>query len=172
MVPFEHTRNNFFSKFSYSSSYLHLTHSIKGPSQIIPSIICHKREFFREEMVKVTVVGRVSDGLPLAQGLRYMNEEYGYLSCYRQQAEFILQEISRGALTASKMNIIVDHFCFKYPSSSFFSVLLISFKVSFGSYIDQVVFMLPIFCYASYSSFTCTLYHRLIVQEIEFMLTP
>ncbi|KAK8467487.1 hypothetical protein PHAVU_007G069300 [Phaseolus vulgaris] len=65
-------------------------------------------------MVKVTVVGRVSDGLPLAQGLRYMNEEYGYLSCYRQQAEFILQEISRGALTASKMNIIVDHFCFNY----------------------------------------------------------
>ncbi|KAG2401558.1 uncharacterized protein HKW66_Vig0194060 [Vigna angularis] len=56
-------------------------------------------------MVKVTIVGRMSDGLPLAQGLRYMNEEYAYLSCYRQQAEFILQEISRGALIASKMTI-------------------------------------------------------------------
>jgi len=64
-------------------------------------------------MVKVTIVGRVSDGLPLAQGLRYMNEEYGYLSCYRQQAEFILQEISRGSLTSSKMTIHVDNFCFK-----------------------------------------------------------
>ncbi|CAJ1977072.1 unnamed protein product [Sphenostylis stenocarpa] len=65
-------------------------------------------------MVKATIVGRVSDGLPLAQGLRYMNEENGYLSCYRQQAEFILQEISRGVLTASKMTIHVDHFCFNY----------------------------------------------------------
>ncbi|RZB44139.1 25.3 kDa vesicle transport protein isoform B [Glycine soja] len=65
-------------------------------------------------MVKVTIVGRVSDGLPLAQGLRYMNEEYGYLSCYRQQAEFILREFSRGALTAPKMTIHIDNFCFNY----------------------------------------------------------
>ncbi|XP_027933858.1 25.3 kDa vesicle transport protein isoform X1 [Vigna unguiculata] len=65
-------------------------------------------------MVKITIVGRMSDGLPLAQGLRYMNEEYAYLSCYKQQAQFILQEISRGALTASKMTIHVNNFCFNY----------------------------------------------------------
>ncbi|XP_061369558.1 25.3 kDa vesicle transport protein SEC22-1 [Gastrolobium bilobum] len=65
-------------------------------------------------MVKVTIVGRASDGLPLAQGLNYMNEENGYLSCYKQQAEFILQEISRGALMASKMTIRIDHYCFNY----------------------------------------------------------
>ncbi|XP_027363373.1 25.3 kDa vesicle transport protein [Abrus precatorius] len=65
-------------------------------------------------MVKITIVGRVSDGLPLAQGLRYMNQENGYLSCYRQQAEFILQEISKGALTASKMTVHIDHYCFNY----------------------------------------------------------
>lgn len=71
-------------------------------------------------MVKVTIVGRGSDGLPLAEGLRYVNEENninGYLSRYRQQAEFILQEFSRGALTASKMTILIDHYCFKYPFS-------------------------------------------------------
>lgn len=109
-----------------------------------------------KDMVKVTIVGRVSDGLPLAQGLRYMNEENGYLSCYRQQAEFILQEFSRGALTASKMTIHIDNFCFKYPSFLVFSLLLIYFKFSFVSVIDEVVVMLAIFCYASYSSFTCT----------------
>lgn len=65
-------------------------------------------------MVKLTIVGRANDGLPLAQGLRYVNEENGYLSRYRQQAEFILQEISQGALTPSMMTILIDHYCFKY----------------------------------------------------------
>ncbi|XP_054787793.1 25.3 kDa vesicle transport protein SEC22-1 isoform X5 [Prosopis cineraria] len=71
-------------------------------------------------MVKLTIVGRVSDGLPLAQGLRYVNEENGYLSFYQKQAQLILQEISRGALTASKMTIPIDHHSFKYP---FFCIL-------------------------------------------------
>jgi vesicle transport protein SEC22 len=66
-------------------------------------------------MVKVTIVGRVSDGLPLTQGLRYVNEENSYLSFYRQQAEFIVQEISKGTLTPSMMTILIDHYCFKYP---------------------------------------------------------
>ncbi|QCE08213.1 vesicle transport protein SEC22 [Vigna unguiculata] len=93
-------------------------------------------------MVKITIVGRMSDGLPLAQGLRYMNEEYAYLSCYKQQAQFILQEISRGALTASKMTIHVNNFCFKYPSLSIFVqffqfvskfvLVLISMKLQFS----------------------------------------
>ncbi|XP_028756400.1 25.3 kDa vesicle transport protein [Neltuma alba] len=65
-------------------------------------------------MVKLTIVGRVSDGLPLAQGLRYVNQENGYLSFYQKQAQIILQEISRGALTASKMTIRIDHHCFNY----------------------------------------------------------
>ncbi|XP_004496836.1 25.3 kDa vesicle transport protein SEC22-1 [Cicer arietinum] len=65
-------------------------------------------------MVKVTIVGRVSDGLPLARGLRYWNEENVYLSRYTQQAEFILQEISRGALKASMMTILIDHHCINY----------------------------------------------------------
>ncbi|KAK4283174.1 hypothetical protein QN277_000156 [Acacia crassicarpa] len=63
-------------------------------------------------MVKLTIVGRVSDGLPLAQGLRYLNQENGYLSFYQKQAQIILQEISRGSLTASKMTIRIDHHCF------------------------------------------------------------
>ncbi|KAL6321602.1 hypothetical protein AAG906_025434 [Vitis piasezkii] len=67
-------------------------------------------------MVKLTIVGRVSDGLPLAQGLRYQNdEENENFLCYKQQAEFILKEISRGALSPSKMTIHIDHYhCFNY----------------------------------------------------------
>ncbi|XP_062150559.1 25.3 kDa vesicle transport protein SEC22-1 [Alnus glutinosa] len=66
-------------------------------------------------MVKLTIVGRSSDGLPLAQGPRYLNEENGNnISFYKQQAEFILTEISRGNLASSKMTIRVDHHCFNY----------------------------------------------------------
>lgn len=67
-------------------------------------------------MVKITIVGRVMDGLPLAQGPRYVNEENGSsFLCYKQQGEFILKEISRGALMPSKMTIRIDHHSLKYP---------------------------------------------------------
>lgn len=66
-------------------------------------------------MVKLTIVGRVNDGLPIAQGLRYMNEENDNFLWYKQQGEFILTEISRGALPTSRMAIRIDHHCFKYP---------------------------------------------------------
>ncbi|KAJ6358494.1 hypothetical protein OIU76_000244 [Salix suchowensis] len=50
------------------------------------------------------------DGLPLAQGPRYVNEENcSSFLCYKQQGEFILKEISRGALIPSKMTIRIDH---------------------------------------------------------------
>ncbi|KAF8380273.1 hypothetical protein HHK36_027756 [Tetracentron sinense] len=65
-------------------------------------------------MVKLTIVGRVDDGLPLAQGPRYMNEENGNFLYYKQQAEFILREISKGTLLPSKMSIQIDHHCFNY----------------------------------------------------------
>nr|POE68024.1 25.3 kda vesicle transport protein [Quercus suber] len=64
-------------------------------------------------MVKLTMVGRVSDGLPLAQGPRYTIEENNNFLFYKQQAEFILKEISKGALAHSKMTIHIDHHCFK-----------------------------------------------------------
>ncbi|CAK7337275.1 unnamed protein product [Dovyalis caffra] len=60
------------------------------------------------------MVGRVSDGLPLAQGPRYVNEENDNFLCYKQQGEFILREISRGDLTPTKMTIRIDHHSFNY----------------------------------------------------------
>ncbi|KAF5457824.1 hypothetical protein F2P56_021901 [Juglans regia] len=73
-------------------------------------------------MVKLTIVGRVRDGLPLAQGPRYLgiNTDHGQendnFSCYKQQAELLLRGISRGdQLAPSKMTIRLDHgHCFNY----------------------------------------------------------
>lgn len=82
-----------------------------------PISISHKREvrselYYWRDMVKLTMVGRVRDGLPLAQGIRYFNEENDDVLGYKQQAEFILKEISRGALSPSKMAIQMHHQCF------------------------------------------------------------
>ncbi|KAL3373692.1 hypothetical protein AABB24_005598 [Solanum stoloniferum] len=65
-------------------------------------------------MVKVTIIGRVSDGMPLAQGPRLHEENNDVLTTYKKQAEFILKEISLQALPSSKMTILVDHHSFNY----------------------------------------------------------
>lgn len=74
-------------------------------------------------MVKLTIVGRVDDGLPLARGTRYVDQENESFSYYKQQGDLLLKDISKGALPLSKMTIRVDpHYCFKYPFlSSLFS---------------------------------------------------
>ncbi|CAL5428438.1 unnamed protein product [Camellia sinensis] len=72
-------------------------------------------------MVKMTIVGRVSDGLPIAQSPRYVNEEDENFSSYKQQAKFIRKEISRtgSSLAPSKMTIRLDlhQHCFKMNGS-------------------------------------------------------
>ncbi|XP_010667564.2 25.3 kDa vesicle transport protein SEC22-1 [Beta vulgaris subsp. vulgaris] len=61
-------------------------------------------------MVKLTIIGRIRDGMPLTQGLRYVNEDYNNIPFYKQHAEFILKEISRGSLALNpKMTIRLDH---------------------------------------------------------------
>lgn len=51
----------------------------------------------------------------LAKGQSSLNEEHENFSFYKRQGEFILREISRGALPPSKMTIRTDHHCFKCP---------------------------------------------------------
>lgn len=71
-------------------------------------------------MVKLTIVGRVKDGLPLAQGRWYVTDDDGIFGFYKQQAELVLEEIARGALESSKMTVHVDHHCFQYFFSFFY----------------------------------------------------
>ncbi|WMV20499.1 hypothetical protein MTR67_013884 [Solanum verrucosum] len=70
-------------------------------------------------MVKVTIIGRVSDGMPLAQGPRLHEENNDVLTTYKKQAEFILKEISLQALPSSKMTILVDHHSFNSFTNTF-----------------------------------------------------
>lgn len=68
----------------------------------------------RSEMVKLTLVGRLRDGMPLSQTPAHLIEDNeAFLASYRQKAELVLREISAGALTKPKMTILVDHCCFQ-----------------------------------------------------------
>ncbi|PHU22973.1 hypothetical protein BC332_08080 [Capsicum chinense] len=108
-------------------------------------------------MVKVTIIGRVSDGMPLAQGPRHVvHEENDVLTTYKQQAEFILKEISLKALPSSKMTILVDHHCFKY----FYP--LINFYISF-LYAYFVLCILPGVCFT---------FHNYLFKMCLYFATP
>ncbi|GAV81265.1 hypothetical protein CFOL_v3_24723, partial [Cephalotus follicularis] len=70
------------------------------------------------------------DGLPIAQGPRYSNEVRANFLYYKQQAEFLLQEISRGGFAPSKMTNRVNHHSFKYPFRFYQYILGFSIIVS------------------------------------------
>ncbi|CAF2121931.1 unnamed protein product [Brassica rapa] len=66
-------------------------------------------------MVKLTIVGRVEDGLPLAQDQTYVNQQdNASFLFYRQQAELLLKQISKDPLLHPKMTILLDHHSFHF----------------------------------------------------------
>lgn len=65
------------------------------------------------KMVKLTLVGRLKDGLPVSQAPAHLNEDNLVLSSYKYKAELVLKEISRGTLTNPKMTVLIDHHCFQ-----------------------------------------------------------
>ncbi|KAG7605794.1 putative Longin domain-containing protein [Arabidopsis thaliana] len=66
-------------------------------------------------MVKLTIVGRVEDGLPLAQDQTYVNQEDNTsFLLYKQQAEFLLKQVSKDSLLHPKMTILLDHHSFHF----------------------------------------------------------
>ncbi|KAI7741187.1 hypothetical protein M8C21_001133 [Ambrosia artemisiifolia] len=60
-------------------------------------------------MVKLTIVGRVHDGLPISQGPIYDEDDI----VYKKHAEFLLHEISMDALPPSTTTIFLHNHCFK-----------------------------------------------------------
>ncbi|XP_024959513.1 25.3 kDa vesicle transport protein isoform X2 [Cynara cardunculus var. scolymus] len=64
-------------------------------------------------MVKLTIVGRLNDGLPLSQGPIYANDD-DVTTIFKQHAEFLLHEISTAALPPSATTIFHHHHCFNY----------------------------------------------------------
>ena len=65
-------------------------------------------------MVKLTMVARVTDGLPLAEGLddgRDMHDA----EFYKQQVKALFKNLSRGQNDASRMSIETGPYVFQYP---------------------------------------------------------
>lgn len=66
------------------------------------------------KMVKLTMIARVTDGLPLAEGLddgRDMQDA----EFYKQQVKALFKNLSRGQNEASRMSVETGPYIFQYP---------------------------------------------------------
>lgn len=64
-------------------------------------------------MVKLTLIARVTDGLPLAEGLDDGRDHQDEL--YKQQAKSIFKNLSKGQNEPSRMSIETGPYVFQYP---------------------------------------------------------
>ncbi|KAJ9539653.1 hypothetical protein OSB04_026159 [Centaurea solstitialis] len=64
-------------------------------------------------MVKLTIIGRLNDGLPISQGPIYGSDD-DVTTIYKQNAEFLLHEISTAALPPSATTILHRRHCYNY----------------------------------------------------------
>eukprot|EP00245_Coleochaete_scutata_P007014 TRINITY_DN21969_c0_g1_i1.p1 TRINITY_DN21969_c0_g1~~TRINITY_DN21969_c0_g1_i1.p1 ORF type:complete len:221 (+),score=42.85 TRINITY_DN21969_c0_g1_i1:185-847(+) len=65
-------------------------------------------------MVKLTLIARVTDGLPLAEGLDDGREGTKDLELYKQQAKTLFKKMSQGQSSASRMSIETGPYYFHY----------------------------------------------------------
>lgn len=90
-------------------------------------------------MVKLTMIARVTDGLPLAEGLddgRDMQDaEY-----YKQQVKALFKNLSRGQNEASRMSVETGPYIFQYPP--FISLKMIDFSFILFSFLFASTFFL------------------------------
>ena len=65
-------------------------------------------------MVKLTMIARVTDGLPLAEGLDDGRDQKD-ADFYKQQAKLLFKNLSKGHYEASRMSIETGPYFFQYP---------------------------------------------------------
>ena len=70
-------------------------------------------------MVKLTLIARVTDGLPLAEGLDDGRDQKD-IEFYKQQAKQLCKELSRRQHEASRMSVETGPYFFQYPCNIFF----------------------------------------------------
>ncbi|PON93470.1 Synaptobrevin [Trema orientale] len=68
-------------------------------------------------MVKLTMIARVTDGLPLAEGLDD-GRDVRDVEFYKQQVKALFKNLSRGQNEASRMSVETGPYIFQYPSSN------------------------------------------------------
>ena len=69
-------------------------------------------------MVKLTLIARVIDGLPLAEGLDD-SRDLKDAEFYKQQVKALFKNLSRGQNEASRMSIETGPYIFQYPCEIF-----------------------------------------------------
>jgi vesicle transport protein SEC22 len=67
-------------------------------------------------MVKLTMIARVSDGLPLAEGLEHFRElnNDSDFEFYKQKAKLLFNKLSLGEPGPSRMSLRIQPYCFHY----------------------------------------------------------
>lgn len=65
-------------------------------------------------MVKLTMIARVTDGLPLAEGLDD-GRDLKDAEFYKQQVKALFKNLSRGHNEASRMSVESGPYVFQYP---------------------------------------------------------
>jgi hypothetical protein len=69
-------------------------------------------------MVKLTMIARVTDGLPLAEGLDDGGRDQKDIEFYKQQAKQLCKRLSQQKQEPSRMSVETGPYFFQYPSSS------------------------------------------------------
>ena len=65
-------------------------------------------------MVKLTMIARVTDGLPLAEGLDD-GRDWQDAELYKQQIKALFKNLSRGQNEPSRMSVETGPYIFQYP---------------------------------------------------------
>ena len=65
-------------------------------------------------MVKMTLIARVTDGLPLAEGLDD-GRDLRDAEMYKQQVKALFKNLSKGHNEASRMSVETGPYVFQYP---------------------------------------------------------
>ncbi|MQM20605.1 hypothetical protein Taro_053628 [Colocasia esculenta] len=88
------------------------------PISILPSMLLSSEVWRLESiclvMVKLTMIARVTDGLPLAEGLDD-GRDLRDADFYKQQAKLLFKNLSKGQNEASRMSIETGPYLFQYP---------------------------------------------------------
>lgn len=95
-------------------------------------------------MVKLTLIARVTDGLPLAEGLDD-GRDLKDAEFYKQQVKALFKNLSRGQNEASRMSIETGPYVFQYPDE-FIMLLHFYFLCYCSSHILRVFSLTCILC--------------------------
>ena len=98
-------------------------------------------------MVKLTMIARVTDGLPLAEGLDD-GRDLKDAEFYKQQVKALFKNLSRGQNEASRMSVETGPYVFQYPcvfaSPIYVHIVCLYFLVINTKLIDIIGYQLQI----------------------------